>query len=56
MTDAVFRLSRFTIARKTSGVNVLIYLLKATHGPQNTPPVAMAQALHHHWWRFHAQI
>ena len=37
MTGAIFRLSRFTIARKTSGANVLMDLLKATHGPQNTP-------------------
>jgi len=29
MTGAMFRLSRFTIARKTSGVNVLMDLLKA---------------------------
>lgn len=37
MTGAVFRLSRFTIARMTSGANVLMDLLKATHGPQITP-------------------
>jgi hypothetical protein len=32
-----------------------IYLLKATHGTQNTPPAAIAQALHQDWWRFHGQ-
>jgi hypothetical protein len=45
MTGAIFRLSRFTIARKTSGANVLMDLLKATQGPQNTPVTSVERTM-----------
>ena len=37
ITGAMLRFIRSTIARKTSGVKVLMDLLKATHGPWNIP-------------------
>src|SRR6266566_1292602 len=37
MTGAIFRFIRSTIARKTSGSKVAMDLLKASHGPQNSP-------------------
>jgi hypothetical protein len=38
MTDSMFRFMRPTISRKTSGLNVRMDLVNASHGPQYIPP------------------